>query len=303
MGLPAILSYNHYLYMLRSITIITGMSGSGKHTLLKSFEDLGYYCIDNLPIALFPHLVSLVLSRKESNDQVAVVIDIREGAFLDEFPEAFLALRKNSFNVRLLFLETADAALVKRFSETRRPHPLAKGRSILEGIRMERQRLSKIKALADQIIDTTDFTTHSARRFIADHFQESSQRNVMATSLVSFGFKYGIPVNSDLVFDVRFLPNPFFVRSLKKKTGNDKPVKDFLNQHRETTEITRRIYTMIRYLHPRFLREGKSYFTVSIGCTGGRHRSVAVANAVGELLHKKGFKLTITHRDLGKDIE
>lgn len=288
---------------LRNLTIITGMSGSGKHTLLKSFEDLGYFCVDNLPIQLFPKLVDLASSEGDPFQRIAVVIDIRERFFLDEFPQAFAALKKNPFTVRLLFLEASDAALVKRFSETRRPHPLARDRSILEGIRLERQCLSDLKMLADQIIDTSDFTTHSARRFIADHFRESDQENNMTTSLVSFGFKYGIPVNSDLVFDVRFLPNPFFVPHLKELTGNDQAIVDFLDQQADTAEITRRIGDMITYLHPRFEREGKTYLTVAIGCTGGRHRSVAIANKILELLQKLGFKSGITHRDLGKDIE
>ncbi len=286
---------------LKNLTIITGMSGSGKHTLLKSFEDMGYYCVDNLPIQIIPELLAIAASKGNSFNRMAVVVDIRLGSLLREFDTIFEKLRAQPFPVRLIFLEASDATLVKRFSETRRPHPLAREKSILDGIRKERQQLSRLKALADQVIDTSDFTAHTARRFVADHFRDADTDGGMITSIVSFGFKYGIPMNSDLVFDVRFLPNPFFVKNLRRKSGNDRAVVRFLEQYPDTEGITRRIRDFIAYLHPRFLKEGKSYLTISIGCTGGRHRSVAVANKVAELLRKKGFHVDLTHRDLGKD--
>ena len=287
---------------LKNLTIITGMSGSGKHTLLKSFEDMGYFCVDNLPIQIVADLVSIASSQGGNFTHLAVVVDIRVRALLKDFDAIFESLRKNPFPVRLLFLEASDATLVKRFSETRRPHPLAREKSILEGIRLERKQLSTLKALADQVIDTSDFTAHMARRYVADHFRNAGTGGTMITSIVSFGFKYGIPMNSDLVFDVRFLPNPFFLKELKKKTGHDKAVIDFLRRCPDTEGITKRIRALIAYLHPRFLKEGKSYLTVSIGCTGGRHRSVAIANMVTALLRKKDLTINLIHRDLGKDL-
>lgn len=283
---------------LKELIIITGMSGSGKHTLAKSFEDLGYFCVDNLPVQLVPHLVRLADARENGFSHLAIVVDIREGPFLEGFKQLHKTLRKNKFRTHIIFLEASDRALVKRFSETRRPHPLAAKRPILEGIRRERRQLQTLKKLADLVVDTSDFTVHTARRFVSDHFRLGTRSKSLVTTIVSFGFKYGIPVNSDLLFDVRFLPNPHFVKRLHSQTGNDEAVVKYLARYPDTQEITRRIQDLLLYLHPRYLREGKSYLTVSIGCTGGRHRSVAIANAVAKVLEEKGLEVSLIHRDI-----
>lgn len=288
---------------LKELIIITGMSGSGKHTLAKSFEDLGYFCVDNLPVQLVPHLVRLAESQDSSFSHMAIVVDIREGPFLEGFKKLHEGLQKSRFRTHIIFLEASDKVLVKRFSETRRPHPLAAKRPILEGIRRERRQLRTLKELADMVVDTSDYTVHAARRFVSDHFRVGGTAKAPVTTLVSFGFKYGIPLNTDLLFDVRFLPNPNFVKRLHSKTGNDEAVIKYLSRYPEMQEITRRIYDLLLYLHPRFMREGKSYLTVSIGCTGGRHRSVTVANAVAKALEAEGLEVNLIHRDVNKSHE
>jgi RNase adapter protein RapZ len=285
---------------LHELIIITGMSGSGKHTLAKSFEDLGYFCVDNLPVQLIPHLLRLADHQAEGLSHVAVVVDVREGSFLEGFRQLHENLKKGKFRTHIIFLEASDAVLVKRFSETRRPHPLAKGKPVLEGIRKERRRLKVLRGLADMVVDTSDFTVHAARRFVSDHFRFKSKTKSLVTTVVSFGFKYGVPLNSDLVFDVRFLPNPHFVRRLHGKTGDDPAVVKYLDHFPETAEITAKVSELLIYLHPKFLKEGKAYLTVAIGCTGGRHRSVAIANALGRRLQEVGLEAGIFHRDVNK---
>jgi RNase adapter protein RapZ len=289
---------------LNELIIITGMSGSGKHTLAKSFEDLGYFCVDNLPVQLIPHLVRLAEGQANSLTHLAVVVDVREGSFLEGFRRLHEQLKRGKFRTHILFLEAADAVLVKRFSETRRPHPLAKGQPILEGIRKERRRLKILRNLADMVVDTSDFTVHAARRFVSDHFRLLKARTKsLVMTVVSFGFKYGVPLNSDLVFDVRFLPNPHFVRRLHRMTGDDAAVVKYLERFPETGEIKEKISELLLYLHPKFLKEGKAYLTVAIGCTGGRHRSVAIANAVASKLQDAGLEVGLFHRDVHKSEE
>jgi UPF0042 nucleotide-binding protein len=286
---------------LKELIVITGMSGSGKHTLAKSFEDLGYFCVDNLPVQLVPHLVRLAETHENSLSHLAIVVDIREGPFLEGFKKLHESLKKSKFRTHIVFLEASDKVLVKRFSETRRPHPLAHEQPILEGIRKERRRLRILKTLADLVVDTSEFNVHVARRFVSDHFRRAGKAKILVTTLVSFGFKYGIPSNSDLLFDVRFLPNPYFIKRLHSKTGNDPAIIKYLARFPETQEITDRISDLLLYLHPRYKREGKAYLTVSIGCTGGRHRSVAIANAVCSALEAKDLTVSVIHRDIIKD--
>ena len=282
--------------------ILTGLSGSGKSEAIHALEDLGYFCVDNLPSILIPTLADLTALTGGVRAKTAVVVDIREGKFLSQFPKVFKQLQADtSLGVRLIFLEATDSALLRRFSETRRPHPLARQRSPREGIRMERKRLAKIRRLADQIIDTSNMTLHELRRSFLDITRARSQTKLVMT-LLSFGFKYGNPVDADLLLDVRFLPNPYFVPSLRDKTGRSKAVREFLCGHPETEECLSKLEEFLRFLIPRYVAEGKSHLTVAIGCTGGRHRSVTVTEALMKRLKSvKAVRLRARHRDVRAD--
>lgn len=283
---------------LHSLVIITGMSGSGKHTAFKAFEDLGYFCVDNLPTSLIPRLIQMSKASGGKIRQLAIVVDIRLGGALPDSEGFSSQLKQLSGDATIIFVDATDEILARRYSETRRVHPLAHDRSLLEGIREERRRLSDIRGVADLVIDSADFSVHDLRNFIYENFQGENQVDRLIVSLVSFGHKYGIPHNSDMAFDVRFLPNPNFVDRLKTKTGNDKEVADYVTKHKETEEIISRIYDMLEYLLPRFAQEGKKYLTVSIGCTGGKHRSVVVANELKRRLENQHHKVNLVHRDL-----
>ncbi|HJO17702.1 MAG TPA: RNase adapter RapZ [Vicinamibacterales bacterium] len=282
--------------------ILTGLSGSGKSQAIHALEDLGYFCVDNLPSTLIPTLANLTALAGGVRAKTAVVVDIREGKFLSQFPKVFKELQADtSLGLRLIFLEATDSALLRRFSETRRPHPLARQRSPREGIRMERKRLAKIRRLADQIIDTSNMTVHELRRSFLDLTRARSQTKLVMT-LLSFGFKYGNPVDADLLLDVRFLPNPHFVPSLRAKTGRSKAVREFLCGHHETKESLLKLEEFLRFLIPKYVAEGKSHLTVAIGCTGGRHRSVTIAEALMKRLKSiKEVRLRTRHRDVRAD--
>ena len=281
----------------KQVVIITGMSGSGKHTAFKAFEDLGFFCVDNLPTALVPRLIEMTIASGGKIDKLAVVVDARLGESVADFKKLFRRLRSLPFSSQVVFFDAPDRILAERYSETRRVHPLARSASLLEGFRAEREGLAEIKAMADMVIDTSDLTVHELRRLIDDRFR-SSAGSPFNLSIISFGFKRGIPYNSDLVFDVRFLPNPFFEPALKEQSGSDQPVIDFLSRFDETGEILRKIEDMLEYLLPRYSREGKSYCTVGIGCTGGRHRSVMIAGELAGRLTARGYEVNLVHRDL-----
>jgi len=281
----------------KQVVIITGMSGSGKHTAFKAFEDLGFFCVDNLPTALVPRLIEMTIASGGKIDKLAVVTDARLGESVADFKKLFRRLRSLPFSFQIVFFDAPDRILAERYSETRRVHPLARSASLLEGFQAEREALAEIKAMADMVIDTSDLSVHELRRLIGERFR-SGAGSPFNLSLVSFGFKRGIPYNSDLVFDVRFLPNPFFEAGLREQSGNDRPVIEYLNRFEETGEILRKIQDMLEYLLPRYSREGKSYCTVGIGCTGGRHRSVMIAGVLAERLTSKGFEVNLVHRDL-----
>ena len=283
---------------LQSLVIITGMSGSGKHTAFNAFEDLGYFCVDNLPTSLISRLIQMSVAAGGELQEVAIVIDVRLGEPLEGFEKLFGEIRKSHTHAKIIFVDASTEVLARRYGETRRLHPLAHETTLLEGIRAERRRLASVRTLADLVIDTSDFSVHDLRDFIYQHFQRTDQEEVLNVSLVSFGFKNGIPHNSELVFDVRFLPNPYFVSALKEKTGNDPSVAQYMLKQPETGEILGRIHDMLEYLLPKYSREGKKYLTISIGCTGGRHRSVLVANELQKRLKKKGRKVNLIHRDL-----
>ena len=283
---------------LQSLVIITGMSGSGKHTAFNAFEDLGYFCVDNLPTSLISRLIQMSVAAGGELQEVAIVIDVRLGEPLEGFEKLFGEIRQSHTYAKIIFVDASTEVLARRYGETRRLHPLAQDTTLLEGIRAERRRLSSVRTLADLVIDTSDFSVHDLRDFIYQNFQRTDQEEVLNVSLVSFGFKNGIPHNSELVFDVRFLPNPYFVPALKEQTGNDPSVAQYMLKQPETGEILGRIHDMLEYLLPKYTREGKKYLTISIGCTGGRHRSVLVANELQKRLKKKGRKVNLIHRDL-----
>jgi len=281
--------------------ILTGLSGSGKSQAMRALEDLGYFCVDNMPTTLIPTLVRLSRRAGSEISKIAVTADVRERTFLSRFPTVLRQLRRaGPPKPMLIFLEAGDATIMRRFSESRRPHPLARGRSVREGIHEERRRLGAIRAMADAIVDTSSMTVHELRRL----FQRlsgapQSRRPGMALTLLSFGFKHGLPVDADLVFDVRCLPNPHFVPSLKKRTGRDRAVVRYMERDEGTREFIARLIDYLRYVVPQYVREGKAYLTVAIGCTGGRHRSVVVAEAVRRALSDlTGVRVRLRHRDM-----
>ena len=283
-----------------SFIIITGLSGSGKGTFLRALEDRGFFCVDNLPLGLLPKFYELIVKSEGESSKAAMVIDVREGQTLSEFPSVYEELKKNSaLEMSLWFLEASEAVLVRRFSETRRPHPLDPNRPVLEAIALERERLAPIRTMADYILDTSQFTIHELRQHAVRLFEEKQAQHLLV-SLVSFGFKYGVPIDSDLVFDVRFLPNPNFVPDLKAHTGAHPAVIEYMNSHEATHKFLDHVYNFIDFLLPQYEKEGKSYVTISIGCTGGRHRSVFIANAIGEHLERNKYRVKVSHRDSEK---
>jgi RNase adapter protein RapZ len=283
--------------------VITGLSGSGKSQAIRALEDLGYFCVDNLPTMLIPTLAQLSLRQGTEFQKVAIVVDVREGAFLSQFPTVWRRLKRMPrLEPSLIFLEATHAALVRRFSETRRPHPLAAGRSVSEGITDERRRLDVIRSLADDIVDTSELSVHELRSRFQAFARDTAQRTPLVATIVSFGFKNGVPLDADLVFDARFLPNPHFVPRLKPLTGRDRAVVRFMERHPVTEEFVAKLSDLLRFLVPHYVSEGKSYLTIGVGCTGGRHRSVMLAErlraVVGQL---KGVKVRVQHRDLEED--
>jgi RNase adapter protein RapZ len=280
--------------------VLTGLSGAGKSQAMRTLEDLGYFCVDNLPIMLISTLAELSLRAGSEIAKVAIVVDVRERTFLTQFPRVLRRLRRmRRLHPALIFLEASDAALVRRFSETRRPHPLARDRSVIEGIREERARLRDIRALADEIVDTSSLTVHELRQIFTSFSRGRTAQSPLIVSIVSFGFKHGIPVESDLVFDVRCLPNPHFVAALRGHSGRDRAVVQFMERHPATGDMLERLAAFLKFLIPQYVAEGKSYLTVSIGCTGGRHRSVMIAEALRRALTKlEHVRLRVRHRDV-----
>ncbi len=283
----------------RQLVLITGLSGSGKASALKAFEDLGFYCIDNLPVNLIPRFVELC-ERGGDIGRAAVVADIRGGEALSQLPSVYQHLAGRHPKPDLVFMEASDEALIRRFEETRRPHPLGGDLPIREGIRLERELMKPMRQLADAVISTTRMNVHELRDFIHSRFGGLEKRRTMLISVVSFGFRFGVPTDSDLVFDVRFLPNPNYQARLKGKTGRDRAVQRFVESHAQTQEFMRRIMELLFFLLPNYLHEGKSYLTIAVGCTGGRHRSVALAERIARKIGDEGYKARVTHRDIGK---
>jgi RNase adapter protein RapZ len=278
--------------------IITGVSGSGKTIVSRFLEDFGYYCMDNLPAKLIPNFVDLWKRKEVEIEKVALVVDIREPGFTSEFPEVLESIR-NIVSPRLIFLDASDETLIKRFSESRRPHPLMAEGSVIDNIHLERKRLNNIKKLADEVIDTSTTSIPELKKLLAKKFVDTAQMK-MQIMIVSFGYKYGIPLDSDLVFDTRFLPNPFYVDTLREKTGREKEVEKYVFKSSRSRKFRDKLLSFVHYLIPNFIDEGKSYLTISIGCTGGRHRSVTIAEELKEFLVVKNYNARVTHRDVFK---
>lgn len=279
--------------------IITGLSGSGKGTVLKAFEDIGFFCVDNLPLKLVPKFAEICQRAQGQISRAAIVVDVREGAELRKFPRIFAQLQKLELNIKLVFLEASDQVLIRRYSETRRPHPLTMDKPIARAVKEERKRLEAIRELKDTIIiDTSKFNVHELRGYIAEKFRDQESAQPLLISIISFGYKHGIPLEADLLFDARFLPNPNFVRSLRHHTGNDKEAVAYINSFKQTGEFLERLSSFLLFLIPHYITEGKSYLTIGIGCTGGRHRSVMIANEIDKLLSNHGYKTKLVHRDI-----
>lgn len=277
------------------LVIISGISGAGKQSALKTFEDLGYYCVDNLPVGLIANFAELVRDTLEI-DRAAIVADIREGEGLEQLPTVLRSLRE-SMKTAVLFLEAADDVLLRRYSETRRPHPLGRQKSVKASLRDERRRLEPVRNLADLVVDTTKFNVHELRTLLTERFQGGDRQKNILISCVSFGFREGVPEDADLVFDVRFLPNPHFVPEFRPLTGRHPRVAQYIRSFPQTREFIKRISELLIYLIPHYIREGKSYLTIAFGCTGGKHRSVMIAEEVKKRLAKAGYNVKVVHRD------
>jgi UPF0042 nucleotide-binding protein len=286
------------------VVLISGLSGSGKTTAIKALEDIGFYCVDNLPIVLFPKFIELCSQSAGEITKAALVVDIRGKEFLEGSRQIIQQLREEGYLIEIIFLESSDEILVRRYRETRRQHPLAIERPVLEGIQLEREELRVMREMAEKVIDTSELNVHELKDSIRKYFSNESRLGKMAITLLSFGYSYGIPHEADLLVDVRFIPNPYFIDELKRMTGEDLQVAEYVLKWNETQEFLRRFQELVEFLIPLYKKEGKTYLTVAIGCTGGRHRSIVVANTVEAHLRKnlKGGDIILRthHRDIGK---
>ena len=279
--------------------VVSGTSGSGKSTALNFLEDIGFYCVNNLPVTFLPEFLRLG-EHSDEISKMATVIDVREGEFLKEFPSVLAELKESGYKVDVLFLDASDDSLIRRFSETRRRHPLTDARSPAEGVAMERELLSDVRSRADRVLDTTNLTVHELKKTIRAYFSGSVPIEKVVVNLTSFGFRYGIPPDADIVMDVRFLPNPYFVDALRQLTGTDPTVSEYVLARPETRDFIDRFKDFMRYLIPLYCKEGKTYLTVAIGCTGGKHRSVAIVEALFEQMDSETSFTRHRHRDIEK---
>ena len=284
------------------LVVITGLSGSGKSLAAKSFEDLGFFCVDNLPVGLIPPFWELIQRSRDQIPLAALVIDARERGFLEQVPETLESLRRSGVPVEMLFFDCADETLLRRFSETRRPHPMARpGATLEQAIAAERSALARLRERADRIIDTSAYTPHQLRAFLKSAYGTTTGTDALNVNVESFGFKYGVPAQADLVFDVRFLPNPYFVDELRPLDGRATEVQAYLDRTPLAEDLLRRIQDLLAFLIPHYRAEGKTYLTVALGCTGGKHRSVALAERLARRVSGGGVASTVNHRDLGKE--
>lgn len=282
------------------IVIVTGLSGSGKSLAIRAFEDNGFFCVDNLPALLIPKFIDLCQDHREGVARIALGVDLRGEQFLQSWPNVLAQMRTAGHNIQVLFFDASDDVLLRRFSETRRPHPLAGNESIQDGISRERKALEAMRALADKIIDTSDFTVHQLKQEIEQQFCQAPFSRRMAVFLTSFGYKYGIPHDTDIILDVRFLPNPYFVNELREKTGLDSEVRDYVQQNDDTRAFLDRLYALLEFTLPLYEREGKSSLTLALGCTGGRHRSVVLVENLRQRLSRGQLRIHVKHRDIDK---
>jgi UPF0042 nucleotide-binding protein len=283
------------------VVIITGLSGSGKSTALRALEDIGYFCVDNLPVILLPKFLSITTVSSPEIKQVAMVMDLRERSFLDKCQRIFTGLKEKGYKIEILFLESSDDSLLHRFSETRRIHPLSERGLIMEGILMEREKLSSLKKMADKIIDTTSVNVHQLKDIVQSYYLPSSRQKKMVINLTSFGYRYGLPVDADLVFDVRFLPNPYFVENLKNYDGHHVDVQGYVLQNKESKKFLEKILDLMNLLIPLYEKEGKVRLNIAIGCTGGKHRSVVMTNKLDSYFSLMKYMVNLNHRDINKN--
>jgi UPF0042 nucleotide-binding protein len=284
-----------------TFVVITGLSGAGKSYAIKCFEDMGFFCVDNLPTTLIPTFADLVARSSRTITRVALGVDVREGEYLTHLLDTLDELRGRGHTIEVLFLEASEEALVRRYRETRRRHPLAADGNVVDGIRAERKALSTMREVADRIVDTSVLTVHQLKDLLIETYVTPGQRTGLSVSLVSFGFKHGMPFDADLVFDVRFLPNPHFVETLRPLDGRDARVREFILKHEESRELLRRLEDFLGFVLPAYQREGKAYLTVAIGCTGGRHRSVALVEELKGVLDRLGLAGSVVHRDIDRE--
>jgi UPF0042 nucleotide-binding protein len=284
-----------------TFVVITGISGAGKSFAIKCLEDMGFFCVDNLPTTLIPTFADLVVRSQHSPRRVALGVDVRAGEYLPHLIDAIGELRTRGHTVEVLFLEASDEALVRRYHESRRRHPLAGDGQVLDGILAERKALAHLRGIADRIIDTSALNVHQFKDLLITQYGSPQARTGLATSLVSFGFKHGIPIDADLVFDIRFLPNPHFVDDLRPLDGRDERVSAFIFKHEESRELLRRLEDLLTFLLPAYQREGKAHVTIAVGCTGGRHRSVSFVEELRRFLEGRGFSPTVVHRDMERE--
>lgn len=282
------------------VVIITGLSGSGKSTSLRAMEDIGYFCVDNMPVVLLPRFLKIQSDDAKSITKVAMVMDLREKSFLEKYTRVFTKLKNMGYTIEILFLDSSDDALLHRFSETRRVHPTSVKGSVMEGINLEREKLAPLKQMADKVIDTTSYNVHQLKDVVQRHFISSSSRQRMIIHVSSFGYRYGVPADADIVLDVRFLPNPYFVDELKYYDGHHPLVRDYVLESDESKVFIRKLFDMMAFLIPLYEKEGKARLNIALGCTGGRHRSVVMVNQLGSYFSDKNYIITINHRDITK---
>ncbi len=282
------------------VVIITGLSGSGKSTALRALEDIGFFCVDNLPVVLLPKFLAITVLSSPEIKQVAMVMDLRERSFLDKYKRIFSRLKEKGYKIEILFLECGDDSLLHRFSETRRTHPLSVKGSVIEGIGLEREKLDSLKQMADKIIDTTSANVHQLKDIVQRYYLPSSEHKKMVINVTSFGYRYGLPTDADLVFDVRFLPNPYYIEDLKKFNGNNKAVEKFVLENNESKEFLQRILDLMNFLIPLYEKEGKAMLNISLGCTGGKHRSVVMANQLSAHFLAMKYIVNTSQRDINK---